>query len=162
MVPDSMITRDVVIITIIRDVMVDSSVPSMVTDVMDSSVPLMVTDVMDSSVPSMVTDVMDSSVPSMATEEMAVSVIMMVIEDLLIPIDRMPDLDRDLVVTEAASIRMMTDVIITEAALVLNREADPDRRIILFPTVQSRMQRSIETKRNVVSARRRIRRTVRI
>lgn len=77
--------------------------------------------------------------------------------------DRMQDQDRALAATEAVSTRMMTDVITTEAASAASRVADQDRRvIILFQTARLRTQRSIETKRSVVSARRRIRRTARI
>ena len=150
-----MITRDVLIILTSRDVMAASSalLTEMATDAMAvSSVLLMATDVM-----------VVSSVPSMVTEETAVSVTMTATEDLLIQTDRMQDQDRALAATEAASTRMMTDVITTEAASAASRVADQDRRvIILFPTARLRTQRSIETRRNVVSARRRIRRTARI
>ena len=150
-----MITRDVLIIITIRDVMVVSSalLTEMATDAMAvSSVLLMATDVM-----------VVSSVPSTVTEETAVSVTMTATEDLLIQTDRMQDQDRALAATEAVSTRMMTDVITTEAASAASRVADQDRRvIILFRTARLRTQRSIETKRSVVSARRRIRRTARI
>ena len=122
-----MITRDVLIIITIRDVMVVSS----------------------------------ALLTEMATDAMAVSSVLL--EDLLIQTDRMQDQDRALAATEAVSTRMMTDVITTEAASAASRVADQDRRvIILFQTARLRTQRSIETKRSVVSARRRIRRTARI